>query len=269
MSLKVVSVLALLSAATALPAHLSPYARSVVVGRAPVAKSLEVVDYVNPHPKYDFNYGVSDPYTGDHKSHVESRDGDVVRGQYRLIDSDGTERVVTYTADDYNGFQATVEKRPLLVAAVPAAHGGAAVYSSVPAAVSHQQVVKSEGPSVPVVRERVHTAPVVAHVPAPYVAPAPAPAAYVAPAPAPAPYVAPAPAPAAYVAPAPVVVAKAAPVYTPRAHAAPSYGLRLTPASTYRAGFPTYQHRASPTYQHRASPTYQRRASPYIYNYSY
>jgi len=254
---QVVSVLALLSAAAALPAHLSPYARSVVVGRAPVAKSLEVVDYVNPHPKYDFNYGVSDPYTGDHKSHVESRDGDVVRGQYRLIDSDGTERVVTYTADDYNGFQATVEKRPLALAAVPAAHGGAAVYSSVPTAVSHQQVVKSEGPSVPVVRERVHTAPVVAHVPAPYVAPAPAA------------YVAPAPAPAPYVAPAPVVVAKAAPVYTPRAHAAPSYGLRLTPASTYRAGFPTYQRRVSPTYQHRASPTYQRRASPYIYNYSY
>ena len=143
----------------------------VVVGHAPVAKSVEVVDYVNPHPQYDFSYGVSDSYTGDHKSQVESRDGDVVRGQYRLVDPDGTERVVTYTADDYNGFNAVVEKRPLgYAAAVPAvaAHGYAAAVPAVavhatPVAVSHQSVTKSEA-SVPIVRETVHTAPVVAKV---------------------------------------------------------------------------------------------------------
>ncbi|KAF0287061.1 Larval cuticle protein A2B [Amphibalanus amphitrite] len=151
MALKVVAALSALAAlAAGRPEH--GYG-AVVVGEAPVARSLEVVDYVNPHPRYDFNYGVSDPYSGDHKSHVESRDGGVVRGQYRLVDADGTERVVTYTADDINGFQAT--------------HGGARVYSAVPAAVSHQQVSKAEGPDVPVVRERVHTAPMVAKVPAP------------------------------------------------------------------------------------------------------
>ncbi|XP_043205449.1 cuticle protein 21-like [Amphibalanus amphitrite] len=160
-------------------AAVAPAPVDVVVGHAPVAKSIEVVDYVNPHPKYDFSYGVSDGYTGDHKSQVESRDGDVVRGQYRLVDPDGTERVVTYTADDYNGFQATVEKRPLgytapvaahgYAAAVPAvaAHGYAAAVPAVavhaaPVAVSHQSVTKSEGYDVPVVKETVHTAPVVA-----------------------------------------------------------------------------------------------------------
>ncbi|XP_043205451.1 larval cuticle protein A3A-like isoform X1 [Amphibalanus amphitrite] len=172
-------------------AAVAPAPVDVVVGHAPVAKSVEVVDYVNPHPKYDFSYGVSDGYTGDHKSQVESRDGDVVRGQYRLVDPDGTERVVTYTADDYNGFQATVEKRPLgytapvaahgYAAAVPAvaahgyaapvpavaAHGYAAAVPAVavhaaPVAVSHQSVTKSEGYDVPVVKETVHTAPVVA-----------------------------------------------------------------------------------------------------------
>ncbi|XP_043207156.1 cuticle protein 19-like [Amphibalanus amphitrite] len=172
-------------------AAVAPAPVDVVVGHAPVAKSVEVVDYVNPHPKYDFSYGVWDGYTGDHKSQVESRDGDVVRGQYRLVDPDGTERVVTYTADDYNGFQATVEKRPLgytapvaahgyaapvpavaahgYAAAVPtvAAHGYAAAVPAVavhaaPVAVSHQSVTKSEGYDVPVVKETVHTAPVVA-----------------------------------------------------------------------------------------------------------
>ena len=44
----------------------------------------------------------------------------MVRGQYRLVDPDGTERVVTYTADDYNGFNAVVEKRPLGYAAAAA-----------------------------------------------------------------------------------------------------------------------------------------------------
>ena len=166
-------------------AAVAPAPVDVVVGHAPVAKSVEVVDYVNPHPKYDFSYGVSDGYTGDHKSQVESRDGDVVRGQYRLVDPDGTERVVTYTADDYNGFNAVVEKRPLGYAAAPAvaAHGYAAVpavaahgYAAAPAvavtktvhaapvAVSHQSVTKVEGPDVPIVRETVHTAPVVAKV---------------------------------------------------------------------------------------------------------
>lgn len=62
------------------------------------------------YPKYSFNYAVKDPHTGDDKSHHETRDGDVVKGSYRLKESDGTERVVEYTADKHNGFNAVVHK---------------------------------------------------------------------------------------------------------------------------------------------------------------
>ncbi|KAL1490391.1 hypothetical protein ABEB36_013097 [Hypothenemus hampei] len=62
------------------------------------------------YPKYKFAYGVNDPHTGDHKSQEEYRDGDVVKGHYTVADPDGTLRVVHYTADDHNGFNAVVEK---------------------------------------------------------------------------------------------------------------------------------------------------------------
>ncbi|XP_044752866.1 cuticle protein 18.6-like [Coccinella septempunctata] len=67
------------------------------------------VDYYSP-PKYSFKYGVSDPHTGDHKSQQESRVGDVVKGQYSLVEPDGSVRVVDYTADPVNGFNAVVSK---------------------------------------------------------------------------------------------------------------------------------------------------------------
>ncbi|KAK3908037.1 Cuticle protein 8 [Frankliniella fusca] len=60
------------------------------------------------HPKYEFKYGVHDAHTGDVKSQAEHRDGDVVKGEYSLIQPDGTTRTVHYTADDHNGFNAVV-----------------------------------------------------------------------------------------------------------------------------------------------------------------
>lgn len=66
-------------------------------------------DY-HSHPKYKFEYGVKDPHTGDHKSQWETRDGDVVKGEYTLDEADGTKRVVQYTADKHNGFNAIVKK---------------------------------------------------------------------------------------------------------------------------------------------------------------
>ncbi|XP_058788800.1 adult-specific cuticular protein ACP-20-like [Phymastichus coffea] len=62
------------------------------------------------YPKYAYNYGVNDPHTGDVKSAYEERDGDVVKGSYSVNEPDGTIRVVEYTADDHNGFQAVVKK---------------------------------------------------------------------------------------------------------------------------------------------------------------
>ncbi|XP_053686585.1 pro-resilin-like [Sabethes cyaneus] len=61
------------------------------------------------YPKYNFEYGVDDPHTGDHKKQWESRDGDVVKGGYMFKEADGTTRVVEYTADDHNGFNAVVK----------------------------------------------------------------------------------------------------------------------------------------------------------------
>lgn len=61
---------------------------------------------------YDFEYSVRDPHTGDIKSQKESRKDDKVEGSYELIDSDGYRRLVTYKADDHNGFEAIVSREP-------------------------------------------------------------------------------------------------------------------------------------------------------------
>ncbi|KPJ09779.1 Adult-specific cuticular protein ACP-20 [Papilio machaon] len=53
---------------------------------------------------------ITDPHTGDHKSQWESRDGDVVKGAYTLAEPDGTTRIVKYTADKHNGFNAVVKR---------------------------------------------------------------------------------------------------------------------------------------------------------------
>ena len=69
-----------------------------------------VVGDTNNNPNFHYNYGVSDPSTGDQKSHVETREGDVVKGKYSFVDSDGSIRTVTYTADPIHGFQVSVHK---------------------------------------------------------------------------------------------------------------------------------------------------------------
>ncbi|XP_023013144.2 larval cuticle protein A2B [Leptinotarsa decemlineata] len=66
----------------------------------------------NPNPQYSFLYEVQDPTTGDSHGQFESRNGDVVQGAYALMDSDGTRRLVEYTADPVHGFNAVVSKQP-------------------------------------------------------------------------------------------------------------------------------------------------------------
>ncbi|XP_018561011.1 larval cuticle protein A2B-like [Anoplophora glabripennis] len=68
-----------------------------------------IIDYYAP-PKYSFKYGVNDYHTGDIKSQQESRDGDLVKGQYSLVEPDGSIRTVDYTADKHSGFNAVVRK---------------------------------------------------------------------------------------------------------------------------------------------------------------
>ena len=60
---------------------------------------------------YNFEYSVNDPHTYDVKSQSEYADGNgYVKGSYSLLEADGSTRVVEYTADDYNGFNAEVKK---------------------------------------------------------------------------------------------------------------------------------------------------------------
>lgn len=55
----------------------------------------ELVDYY-AHPKYAYKYGVNDYHTGDIKSQHETRDGDVVKGSYTLVEPDGSVRTVSF-----------------------------------------------------------------------------------------------------------------------------------------------------------------------------
>ncbi|XP_059222264.1 uncharacterized protein LOC106094579 [Stomoxys calcitrans] len=66
------------------------------------------LEYFNDHPRYAFEYGVNDPTTGDIKHQREERDGDVVRGEYSLVEPDGNVRTVKYYADWETGFHAEV-----------------------------------------------------------------------------------------------------------------------------------------------------------------
>ncbi|KAJ8943446.1 hypothetical protein NQ314_009728 [Rhamnusium bicolor] len=97
------------------------FAAFIVVAKAGVLRQALVTPVANtvvdneydPHPQYTFGYDVQDSITGDSKSQVESRSGDVVHGSYSLNDPDGTRRTVDYSADAINGFNAVVRRTPL------------------------------------------------------------------------------------------------------------------------------------------------------------
>ncbi|KAG5667450.1 hypothetical protein PVAND_015430 [Polypedilum vanderplanki] len=81
-------------------------------------------DYYHHHPAYKYEYGVHDQHTKDHKSQWEHRDGDVVKGEYTLDEADGTKRIVKYSSDKHNGFQAHVERIGHAHHDAPAHHHG-------------------------------------------------------------------------------------------------------------------------------------------------
>jgi len=93
----------------------------VVRAVAPTVVKAVAPEPFDPHPQYSYSYSVQDSATGDSKSASESRDGDVVKGQYSLVEPDGAVRTVTYTADSVNGFNAVVDRSaPTVVKAVAA-----------------------------------------------------------------------------------------------------------------------------------------------------
>jgi hypothetical protein len=79
--------------------------------------------YPDAYPQYSFAYSVQDSLTGDSKAQHETRDGGVVKGSYSLVEPDGTTRIVEYSADPVNGFNAVVHRKPSAVKLAPLYHG--------------------------------------------------------------------------------------------------------------------------------------------------
>ncbi|XP_022912696.2 cuticle protein 21-like [Onthophagus taurus] len=105
------------------PAPVTYSAPVVAKYASPVVAKTYVAEPVAP-AAYDFAYAVNDPHTGDSKTQQESRQGDVVHGSYSLVEADGTKRIVEYTADAHNGFNAVVHKEgePVVKAVAPVAY---------------------------------------------------------------------------------------------------------------------------------------------------
>lgn len=123
-------------------AYATPIVKTAAI--APVAK-VAVEEY-DANPQYSFSYDVQDGHTGDSKTQHETRDGDVVKGSYSVVDPDGTKRTVEYTADPHNGFNAVVHKEPLghitkVAAIAPVAKFAAPVAYTAPVAYSAAPVV--------------------------------------------------------------------------------------------------------------------------------
>ncbi|XP_055848244.1 larval cuticle protein A2B-like [Episyrphus balteatus] len=179
MAFKFIVALAFVAVASAglIPAHQGYHAAQPVL-----IKSEDSYDH---HPQYQFSYGVNDAHTGDVKNQIETRDGDVVKGEYSLIDADGYKRTVHYSADDVHGFNAVVQREPLghvvkAVHSAPVAYAAPAVIKSAPLAyAAAPAIVKSAhvGYSAPAYTQNYAAAPV-AYSHAPSVAYSHAPAAY-------------------------------------------------------------------------------------------
>ncbi|XP_057341913.1 larval cuticle protein A3A-like [Microplitis mediator] len=137
-----------------------------VAPAAPVAPVLAKLEDFDAVPQYSFAYDVQDALTGDSKAQYETRNGDIVQGSYSLIEADGTRRIVDYTADPVNGFNAVVNREPAVAVAPVVAK------TAIPAAPVAAKVVAPVAPVAAPVVASPYAAPVAAPVVAsPYAAP--------------------------------------------------------------------------------------------------
>ncbi|XP_066964434.1 uncharacterized protein [Macrobrachium rosenbergii] len=67
--------------------------------------TLDQTVYNDPNPRYTWAYAVDAESTGDLKSAREERRGDVVVGQYSVMDPDGVRRTVDYQVAPGTGFR--------------------------------------------------------------------------------------------------------------------------------------------------------------------
>lgn len=110
---------------------------------APVLAKIENFDAV---PQYSFAYDVQDAITGDSKAQYETRSGDVVQGSYSLIEPDGTRRIVDYTADPINGFNAIVNREPAVAVAPVVSAPAPVVAAPAPVIAKAAPVVSAAAP---------------------------------------------------------------------------------------------------------------------------
>lgn len=93
---------------------------------------------------------MNDPSTGDNKGQWETRDGDVVRGAYSLVEPDGNVRLVEYTADSVHGFNAVVKRTgPNVHSVAPIVHAPIAHAPIAHAAIAHDPI--AHAPIAPIV----------------------------------------------------------------------------------------------------------------------
>jgi hypothetical protein len=119
MAFKFIALFALLAAASAAPgeyyqqpALIKSYQPALVKQIVQPTIVKKIVEHEEP-ANYDFEYAVHDDHTGDVKEQHESAKDGVISGYYTLYDADGYKRVVHYTADDHNGFNAEVRREPV------------------------------------------------------------------------------------------------------------------------------------------------------------
>ncbi|CAG9793420.1 unnamed protein product [Diatraea saccharalis] len=155
-------IISCLVAAVSASAAVAPVAVAAPVA-APLVAAAKLEEF-DPLPQYRFGYDVADSLTGDYKSQTEQRDGDLVQGSYSLVDSDGTRRIVDYSADSVNGFNAVVRKEPL-VAAAPVVAAAPAV---VPARIAAAPVAAAPLAAAPVAAAPIVAARYTAGFPAAY-----------------------------------------------------------------------------------------------------
>lgn len=66
---------------------------------------------------YQFGFDVKDDEYTNYQQRKEVRDGNVIKGSYSVVDSDGFIRTVTYTADPKEGFKADVVRQRMYLIA--------------------------------------------------------------------------------------------------------------------------------------------------------
>ncbi|CAG9133196.1 unnamed protein product [Plutella xylostella] len=155
----------------------------IVFGLVAAAAAVPLVPVEPEAPAhYEYSYSVQDSHSGDVKQQQESRQGDAVHGSYSLLQPDGVQRIVEYSADEHSGFVANVRyeghpQQPAKIALAPVAK---VAYAAPVAKIAYAAPVAKIAYAAPVAKV-AYSAPV-HYAPAPQYYAAPAPQYYAAPA---------------------------------------------------------------------------------------